>query len=107
MTDDAPDSRLPLSRREVVATGLAAAAGFGLGRNVAATPPPAPAAAAPPPAPEAAPGVPYNPRTHLAMPTRNLGRTGYQVGLLPGGGQATIEANRKSRVIASSARRAD
>lgn len=101
MTDDAPDSRPPLSRREVVATGLAAAAGFGLGRNVAATPPPAPAAAAPPPAPEAAPGVPYNPRTHLAMPTRNLGRTGYQVGLFSLGGQATIELpNREQEAIA-------
>ena len=35
--------------------------------------------------------LPYNPRTHLAMPTRNLGRTGYQVGVLSLGGQATIE----------------
>jgi len=35
--------------------------------------------------------LPYNPRTHKMMPTRNLGKTGYQVGLFSLGGQATIE----------------
>lgn len=35
--------------------------------------------------------LPYNPRTYKAMPTRNLGKTGYQVGILSLGGQATIE----------------
>ena len=35
--------------------------------------------------------LPYNPRTHAAMPTRNLGRTGYRVGILSLGGQATLE----------------
>ena len=35
--------------------------------------------------------LPYNPRTHKSMPTRNLGKTGYQVGILSLGGQATIE----------------
>ncbi|MFA5028332.1 MAG: aldo/keto reductase [Candidatus Methylomirabilota bacterium] len=34
---------------------------------------------------------PFNPRTHAAMPTRNLGRTGYRVGIFGLGGQATIE----------------
>jgi aryl-alcohol dehydrogenase-like predicted oxidoreductase len=34
---------------------------------------------------------PYNERTHIAMPTRNLGKTGYQVGILSLGGQATLE----------------
>ncbi len=34
---------------------------------------------------------PYNERTHKAMPTRNLGKTGYQVGILSLGGQATLE----------------
>ncbi len=34
---------------------------------------------------------PYNPRTHKAMPTRNLGKTGYQVGIYSLGGQATLE----------------
>lgn len=35
--------------------------------------------------------LPYNPRTHQAMPTRNLGKTGYRVGILSLGGQATLE----------------
>lgn len=35
--------------------------------------------------------LPFNPRTFNAMPTRNLGRTGYRVGLLSLGGQATLE----------------
>jgi hypothetical protein len=35
--------------------------------------------------------LPYNPRTHKAMPTHNLGRTGYRVGILSLGGQATVE----------------
>lgn len=35
--------------------------------------------------------LPFNPRTYRAMPTRNLGKTGYQVGILSLGGQATLE----------------
>ncbi len=34
---------------------------------------------------------PYNERTHLAMPTRSFGKTGYKVGILSLGGQATLE----------------
>ena len=34
---------------------------------------------------------PHNPRTNDAMPTRNLGRTGYRVGIFSLGGQAAIE----------------
>lgn len=34
---------------------------------------------------------PYNPRAHRAMPQHNLGRTGYRVGMLSLGGQATLE----------------
>ncbi len=36
-------------------------------------------------------GPPYNERTHKAMPTRNFGKTGYQVGIYSLGGQATLE----------------
>jgi predicted aldo/keto reductase-like oxidoreductase len=36
-------------------------------------------------------GAPYNEKTHKAMPTRNLGKTGYRVGIFSLGGQATIE----------------
>ena len=40
---------------------------------------------------------PYNPRTHKAMPTRNLGKTGYQVGIFSLGGQATVETKGKEK----------
>ena len=39
----------------------------------------------------AAPPLPANPKTAAAMPTRNLGKTGYRVGLFSLGGQAAIE----------------
>jgi len=35
--------------------------------------------------------LPSNPRTAAAMPMRNLGKTGYQVGLFSLGGQASVE----------------
>jgi uncharacterized protein len=37
------------------------------------------------------PGLPSNPRTPGAMPTRNLGKTGYTVGIFSLGGQAALE----------------
>ena len=37
------------------------------------------------------PSLPFNPRTHKAMPIHNLGKTGYKVGILSLGGQATLE----------------
>jgi aryl-alcohol dehydrogenase-like predicted oxidoreductase len=37
------------------------------------------------------PGLPSNPRTPMAMPTRNLGKTGYKVGVFSLGGQAALE----------------
>jgi aryl-alcohol dehydrogenase-like predicted oxidoreductase len=39
----------------------------------------------------ALPALPSNPRTMAAMPTRNLGRTGYKVGIFSLGGQAALE----------------
>jgi hypothetical protein len=39
--------------------------------------------------------LPYNPRTHLAMPTKSFGKTGYKVGILSLGGQATLEMEGK------------
>ena len=41
--------------------------------------------------PKTLPGLPSNPRTPAAMPTRNLGKTGYRVGIFSLGGQASIE----------------
>ncbi len=67
-------------RRNFLKTGGAVAAGMLL---------PAGAAAA---TESAKPYVsPFNPRTHDAMPTRNLGKTGYKVGIFSLGGQAAIE----------------
>lgn len=40
---------------------------------------------------------PYNERTHKVMPTRNLGKTGFQVGIYSLGGQATIEIPGKEK----------
>ena len=37
------------------------------------------------------PSLPSNPRTPGAMPTRNLGKTGYKVGIFSLGGQAALE----------------
>jgi aryl-alcohol dehydrogenase-like predicted oxidoreductase len=42
-------------------------------------------------APKSLPGLPSNPVTPTAMPTRNLGRTGYRVGIFSLGGQAALE----------------
>src|SRR5579883_2542515 len=37
------------------------------------------------------PALPSNPQTQAAMPTRNLGKTGYKVGIFSLGGQAALE----------------
>jgi aryl-alcohol dehydrogenase-like predicted oxidoreductase len=41
--------------------------------------------------PRTMPPLPTNPVTLMAMPTRNLGRTGYKVGIFSLGGQASLE----------------
>jgi aryl-alcohol dehydrogenase-like predicted oxidoreductase len=41
--------------------------------------------------PKTLPPLPSNPRTAAAMPTRNLGKTGYKVGIFSLGGQAALE----------------
>lgn len=41
--------------------------------------------------PKSLPGLPSNPKTPEAMPTRNLGKTGYKVGIFSLGGQASLE----------------
>ena len=37
------------------------------------------------------PALPSNPKTPDAMPTRNLGKTGYKVGIFSLGGQAALD----------------
>jgi predicted aldo/keto reductase-like oxidoreductase len=70
------------TRREFVKTGVAGAVGVTVGYRATASA--ADVAGAQRPAP-------YNERTSSAMPTRNLGKTGYRVGIFSLGGQATIE----------------
>src|ERR1017187_7212970 len=41
--------------------------------------------------PKALPSLPSNPKTPAAMPTRNLGKTGYKVGIFSLGGQGSLE----------------
>ncbi|MGA2539820.1 MAG: aldo/keto reductase, partial [Terracidiphilus sp.] len=41
--------------------------------------------------PKTLPALPVNPLTQAAMPTRNLGKTGYKVGIFSLGGQASLE----------------
>jgi len=67
-----------LKRRDVLKLGTAAAAGF-VARGVMAG------------TPQTMPALPVNPKTPDAMPTRNLGKTGFQVGIFSLGGQAAIE----------------
>jgi len=77
---DEPRETGSVSRRSFVGAGVAATVGAAAGAAVAKS-----ATAS------SHEGQPYNPRTKDAMPTRNLGRTGYQVGIFSLGGQAAIE----------------
>ncbi len=77
--DERDDPRPTIKRRDLLKLGGAAAAGF-LARNACAGE-----------AARSLPPLPDNPRTPDAMPTRNLGRTGYRVGVFSLGGQAAIE----------------
>ncbi|MGO8786439.1 MAG: aldo/keto reductase [Terriglobia bacterium] len=52
------------------------------------------------------PGLPVNPRTPGAMPTRNLGKTGYKVGIFSLGGQAAVERPNNADVATSIIERA-
>lgn len=67
-----------IERRDVLKLGTAAAAGFVAKSVMGETP-------------RTMPPLPQNPATREAMPTRNLGTTGYQVGIFSLGGQAALE----------------
>lgn len=81
MSDDRHDPSTPppsSERRDFLKLGGAAAAGFV-------------AHAALTPSTHALPPLPENKITPGAMPTRNLGRTGYRTGIFSLGGQASVE----------------
>ena len=74
-----------INRRDFLGTGLAAAASVVVGKTLASEQ-------------EATPSAfkkntehPFNPKTFNAMPTHAFGKTGYKVGILSLGGQATLE----------------
>jgi aryl-alcohol dehydrogenase-like predicted oxidoreductase len=81
MSDSRSDSVERQDRRSFIKAGGAVTAGL---LAQAALPSHSPAATA-------FPALPENPRTAAAMPTRNLGRTGFRVGVFSLGGQAAIE----------------
>ena len=76
-----------VERRDLLRLGAAAAAGLVAGRLGAEPASPG----APKPAAKGPATHPWNPKTADAMPTRNLGKTGFRVGLFSLGGQAAIE----------------
>ena len=73
-------------RRAFLKAGTAAAAAALAGSTLTASALPHSAAADP-----KSSLLPNNPRTQDAMPTRNLGKTGYKVGIFSLGGQAALE----------------
>ncbi len=83
--DDHDEKKVTIERRDLLKLGTAATVSY-LARGVVGD-----AAAALPP-------LPTNPVTPKAMPTRNLGRTGYRVGIFSLGGQAAVEQPDKEAV---------
>jgi hypothetical protein len=82
-----------LVRRDFLKLSTAATVGF-LGRGLV------------PETARALPALPSNPVTPQAMPTRNLGRTGYRVGIFSLGGQAAIEQANNAEVAVAIVERA-
>ena len=77
-TNDYPSAHNP-GRREFLKAGGAVTAALLAPSALAVTPN------------KSLPALPSNPRTIEAMPTRNLGKTGYKVGIFSLGGQAALE----------------
>jgi aryl-alcohol dehydrogenase-like predicted oxidoreductase len=81
MSDNLPLAARRQGRREFLKAGGAITAALLVPAALADTPK----------ALSALPALPSNPRTPAAMPTRNLGKTGYRVGIFSLGGQAALE----------------
>jgi aryl-alcohol dehydrogenase-like predicted oxidoreductase len=79
------DLKSGFNRRDLLKIGGAATAGFVAGKLLS------PGAAQSSAEPRELPPLPSNPKSGFAMPTRNLGKTGYRVCLFGLGGQAAIE----------------
>lgn len=74
-----------MNRRKFLGAGLAAAASVSLGSSLPYQTPGEPVSV------KTSHDNPFNKRTYNAMPTRSLGKTGFKVGILSLGGQATLE----------------
>jgi len=83
MDHEQPRDPQNLDRRDFLRLGTTAGAGLLTGALATGARATGAGAALPP--------LPANPRTPAAMPTRNLGRTGYRTGIFSLGGQAAIE----------------
>lgn len=81
------NAKMKINRRSFIGSGLAAAATVAVGNSVIS---------GKETFPEMIPVKgkdehPFNPQTYSAMPTNTFGKTGYKVGILSLGGQATLE----------------
>jgi uncharacterized protein len=74
-----------INRRKFIGAGLAAAATVTIGKSFASELKPVPMVN------KTSNEHPFNKRTYNAMPTNSFGKTGFKVGILSLGGQATIE----------------
>ena len=92
MSDEKKTPPAPLERRDFLKLGTAATVGFLAGGVVSPA--------------RGLPTLPANPATPEAMPTRNLGRTGYRVGVFSLGGQAAIEESDNEEVAVAIVERA-
>ncbi|HWR15261.1 MAG TPA: aldo/keto reductase [Terriglobales bacterium] len=80
------DTKNPaLIRRDFLKLGGTAAAGIIAGSTLTTSA-------------NAMPPLPENPETTKAMPTRNLGKTGYKVGIFSLGGQASVEKKDNDKI---------
>ncbi len=75
-----------IGRRAFLGTGLTAAASVAVGNSIHPDMNPSDLRLA-----KLKGNHPYNEQTHLSMPTNSFGKTGYKVGILSLGGQATLE----------------
>lgn len=91
MKDQKSEMKGKLNRRDFIGTGVAASLAMVVNKSSAAEEKKQKTSS------KDVSEHPYNPRTHKAMPTRNLGKTSYQVGIFSLGGQATIEIKGKEK----------
>ncbi|MGH9804753.1 MAG: aldo/keto reductase [Candidatus Acidiferrales bacterium] len=92
MSDEKKVPQSGIERRDFLKLGTAATVGFLAGGTAGPA--------------RALPALPANPATPEAMPTRNLGRTGYRVGVFSLGGQAAIEEANNDEVAVAIIERA-